>query len=572
MKKYIFPVLMICLAVVFSAIFVYADGIELNDKFYDKLDKRLVIEDSSKDVLIDIKLTSPQKVLTGRGLDVKVAEFYLEDYGKISSLFDSIDFYDVDSSFLKKSKDYWFKYGEDYIVEECHNLSEFEPDIKEDGVFCQNVTKTNWTKFNDLKEIPTKKIKIGLFTNTMNDHKVEWIPTIKEFRIEEWAEYEIVGLATYTKSSGDYSIDGIRAIAISQDGNYLITSSASDSEVSIMNITDKTQILPLATYHDFSGDYAVRDVYSLAISQDGNYLITSSYAFDRVSIMNITDKTQILPLANYTNIEGDYSSEQIWSLAISQDGNYLITSSDIDDCVSIMNITDKTQILPLATYHDDVGAYSLDYVRAIAISQDGNYLATSSYLDNCVSIMNITDKTQILPLATYCDSSGDYSVEQILSLAISQDGNYLITSSSIDDYVSIMNITDKTQILPLATYYDSSGDYSVEQIFSLAISQDGNYLITSSNIDDYVSIMNFSITEPSDTCTCPSVNTNWEIDLSDYCIISSACNIGTGNITFTGVGNITFSNTITACEIGGLPANQIGYLDSDAIINLGGSC
>jgi len=59
----------------------------------------------------------------------------------------------------------------------------------------------------------------------------------------------------------------------------------------------------------------------------------------------------------------------------------------------------------------------------------------------------------------------------------------------------------------------------------------------------------------SDTCTCPGDGENWEIDLSDYCIIADACNIGNG-----------------ACEIGGLPANQIGYLDSDAIINLGGSC
>jgi len=76
----------------------------------------------------------------------------------------------------------------------------------------------------------------------------------------------------------------------------------------------------------------------------------------------------------------------------------------------------------------------------------------------------------------------------------------------------------------------------------------------------------------SDTCTCPGDGENWEIDLSDYCVISEACNIGNGNITFTGEGNATFSTTITACLMDRPPANQILYLDSDVILNLGGSC
>ncbi|MDX1278556.1 DNRLRE domain-containing protein [Oceanihabitans sediminis] len=70
-------------------------------------------------------------------------------------------------------------------------------------------------------------------------------------------------------------------------------------------------------------------------------------------------------------------------------------------------------------------------------------------------------------------------------------------------------------------------------------------------------------TTGTSSCTCPSSGTDWEIDLSDYCVITSNCNIGVGNITFTNTGNITFNADITACTIGGLPANTQGYLGDD---------
>jgi hypothetical protein len=68
------------------------------------------------------------------------------------------------------------------------------------------------------------------------------------------------------------------------------------------------------------------------------------------------------------------------------------------------------------------------------------------------------------------------------------------------------------------------------------------------------------------TCTCAGLNTNWAIALSDYCVISSDCNLGTGNITWTGTGNITFNATINAKNIAGLPANQLGYIGSSGRI------
>jgi len=469
------------------------DSVEKKDgltKIYNSSEKSLEIKDDKNAVLLDIKLTSPYNVWVTEDEDMKVAEFYLEDFSG-DSLFDSISFYDIKDNYREKTKEYWFKYGTDYEVEECFDALEYEPKLKETTIICQNATRTNWTRFDSLDKLP-KNIKIGLFTDTTGEKKVEWIPNIKGFDILEWADYEIVGLSTYNDTAGDYSIDGIRALAVSPDGNYLFTSSYLDDYVSIMNITNKSAIVPLATYNDSNSGYSVDQITALAVSPDGNYLITSSYTDDYVSIMNITNKSAIVPLATYNDVDGDYSIDGIRALAVSPDGNYLITSSYTDNYTSIMNITNKSAIVPLATYNDADNSYSVDQITALAVSPDGNYLITSSYTDDYVSIMNITNKSAIVPLATYNDADNSYSVDQITALAVSPDGNYLITSSYTDDYVSIMNITNKSAIVPLATYNDADNSYSVDQITALAVSPDGNYLITSSYTDNYTSIMNIT--------------------------------------------------------------------------------
>jgi len=86
---------------------------------------------------------------------------------------------------------------------------------------------------------------------------------------------------------------------------------------------------------------------------------------------------------------------------------------------------------------------------------------------------------------------------------------------------------------------------------------------------DHIRITVYYTEGAEDTCTCAGDGNNWEIDLSDYCIISDNCDLGVGNITFINTGNITFDATITAFNIGDLPDNQRGYLTSSAEVRVG---
>ncbi len=73
----------------------------------------------------------------------------------------------------------------------------------------------------------------------------------------------------------------------------------------------------------------------------------------------------------------------------------------------------------------------------------------------------------------------------------------------------------------------------------------------------------------ADTCSCPAVNNNWEIDMGDYCNITSNCNIGTGILNFIGSGITRCDATINAGTFNE-PGNASRTLeiDSNCLINI----
>lgn len=53
-----------------------------------------------------------------------------------------------------------------------------------------------------------------------------------------------------------------------------------------------------------------------------------------------------------------------------------------------------------------------------------------------------------------------------------------------------------------------------------------------------------------DTCTCPGAGNDWEVDMSDYCNITDACDLTTGTLSFTGAGWCNCSAKINTTNLG----------------------
>jgi WD40 repeat protein len=330
---------------------------------------------------------------------------------------------------------------------------------------------------------------------------------------------------------------------------------------------DAVTLSPTATYYDASGAYSVEYVNSIAVSNDGNYLFTSSWMDNYVSVMNITDKTTIAPLATYYDSDGDYSIEQIYSIAVSGDDNYLFTSSAIDDYVSIMNITDKTTIVPLATYHDADGDYSVDGIMSIAVSGDDNYLFTSSYTDDYISIMHIELVDETLPTySTDGHNTTAAGADVLFSILYDDDtalhpaGQYIFSTNNTGTWTneSAVNFTATPNWANVSKTLNSTGGLTI----SYRWYADDN----AGNIND-TGIFTLTTTS-ADTCTCPDINNDWNMDMSDWCNITDDCNLGTGKWNLTGVGEVRCNATITTTNMQYPPSGSILWIQNDCWIKV----
>lgn len=106
--------------------------------------------------------------------------------------------------------------------------------------------------------------------------------------------------------------------------------------------------------------------------------------------------------------------------------------------------------------------------------------------------------------------------------------------------------------------------YTPDTYNAITITLEGDY-----TPDNYQSIsIILDKTASTDTCTCAGLNTDWAVALSDYCVITTACDLGTGKLSFTGSGNFTCDATINTTDLGDPGADGIVWIRDDCIIGV----
>ena len=65
----------------------------------------------------------------------------------------------------------------------------------------------------------------------------------------------------------------------------------------------------------------------------------------------------------------------------------------------------------------------------------------------------------------------------------------------------------------------------------------------------------------TDTCDCPGLNNDWEVDHSDYCNLGD-CDLGTGKLNFTGSGETSCTGHIITSDLGDPNTGNILWLNN----------
>ena len=404
---------------------------------YDSTEKELFIEDSEYKPLMKIQLLSDYTTYVCAGDDVKVAEFLLIDYDTSIDLFDDIYSFDIDSDYVYQERNYTLKYGEDYVVEICQDLLDFEEELE----YCQNVTDTNWTVFTSLSELPHKNIKIGLFTTTVFGDNIEWIPSIHGFDIVEWADWDVTSGTKHEFDTDDGKHNSLVKI---NDTHYLNTYSGLDGDgYAIVLVVDlDTLTITNGTAHEF--DTVKGEYNSLVKINDTHYLNTYRGTDDDGYAVVLIVDLDTLTITSDTKHEFDIDNNYYNSLVKINDTHYLNTylgSNDNDGTAVVLTVDLDTLTISSETKHNFDTLF--DTYNSLVKINDTHYLNTyrGVYGDGFAIVLVVDLDTLTITNSTtheFDTNNGLYN-----SLVKINDTHYLNTyTSDVNDGYAIVLVVD----------------------------------------------------------------------------------------------------------------------------------
>jgi len=190
------------------------------------------------------------------------------------------------------------------------------------------------------------------------------------------------------------------------------------------------------------------NVHNISISSNGQILASGSWD-GTVKLWNINDESLIFTLPA--------QSADVLAMALSPDGQIIATSIGIENTIKLWNATNGNLINTLTGH--------TSYIRSLAFSPDGQILASGSN-DQTIKLWNVSNGTNIRTLIGHTDG--------VDAVSFSQDGQY-IASGSHDYTCKIWNVSSGSLINTLV-------GHSV-WVSSVAFSPDGNMLVSGSYDD-----------------------------------------------------------------------------------------
>lgn len=405
-------------------------------KSYDSAKRKLLIEDSNYESLIDIELVSGYSNEVSAGPDTLVAEFNLVDWKDGAELLDIINTYDIKNNFERVDKNFNLKYAIDSTVEECNSLDEYNENYT-DATFCRDVTETEWISFTSMAELPNKNIRIGLFTETIYGENIEWVPIIEGFTVAEWADWTVTSHTSYewqTDNGDDATVIQMNAT------HYIVVYSGSgeDGYAELLAVAADGHTISHIDTHEFDNV----DVWDVAIAQatETKYLITyqgldgDGYAV----VLNVAeDGTLSTPGANLEWEETNAEQNYLINVSATKFINTYHDSSS-DGRAIVLDVSSNTVSVPGTSHEYYTGTMYGNYMVAINSS---NYLVSYWDGDNqngyAKVIFLASDGDTLSSPGSHYQFTGNTERSTIAQMNLS---NYVVAYNSDNDEVYVTSL------------------------------------------------------------------------------------------------------------------------------------
>ena len=261
------------------------------------------------------------------------------------------------------------------------------------------------------------------------------------------------------------------ALGLSISGNYAYVTSFATNRLTVIDISD-----PLAPVIANGGNASIQDnaklSFPIGLAVSGNYAYVGGVGAGSFTVVDISNP--LVPvIANGGNawIQNFSRLNSVWSIAIS--GNYAYVTALANNAVTVVDISNPlVPVIPNGGNAWVTDATKLNAPIGIAIS--GNYAYVASATGDSLTVIDISN-----PLVPVIANSGNAWAQDATKLNganhVYVDGDYAYVTSGESDSVTVIDISD-----PLNPVIADSGNDWVTDATKLnasaKISAQGNYL------------------------------------------------------------------------------------------------
>jgi len=270
------------------------------------------------------------------------------------------------------------------------------------------------------------------------------------------------------------------AVAFSPDGQHFASGGQGTT------LWDLATRQPIRTFDDSRA-------FSITFSADGKYILCGGPPSDLALLSKSKPPTmKIFGVATGEEIKVFKTQENIWSVAFSPDGKYVLSGGS-NGQMDLWNISSRKAIRTV----EASGGFMDPRVNAVSFSSDGK-LALSGGSDNTVRLWNAINLTQLNKFV------GHDSFVGVNSVAFSPDGRYAL-SAGYDSKIIMWDLVSGSEgrvflghtgisgtsakFSPNGKYVISAGDASTriwdvstgEEVASMIAFEDGEWIVTTAN-------------------------------------------------------------------------------------------
>ena len=348
-------------------------------------------------------------------------------------------------------------------------------------------------------------ILAGSWAHLSSDDEYAALPSV-HFSIFDYAFADVPGVLDLTVAGniGDNSrlrLEGASGIAIFESGGttYAAVASHDDDGVQIIRLKNPNNPVAVGRISDTAA-LELGGAYGIVIFESGGtpHAAVAGYYDAGVQIINLANPARPTGVGSINDTDS-YELFGAYDITTFKSGGtpYVAVTSYIDDGVQIINITDPANPVAAGSI-SDTADLELDAAFDIAIFNSGTatYAAVASYLDDGVQIINITDPANPVAAGSI-DDTADLELDGAHSIVIFESGidTYAAVASYTDDGVQIINITDPDNPVAAGSI-DDTASLELNGASSIIIFESGTttYAAVASYIDDGVQILD--ITDP----------------------------------------------------------------------------